>query len=328
MRSRGTLLLGQRHVSELLSLDACITAVEQAFRLQTEGKVPPPRFLGFPAPDGGFHIKAAAMRPYFAAKTNGNFPLNRGRFGMPTIQGVIVLCDGDNGSPLALLDSIAITTLRTGAATAVAARYLARPSSATASICGCGQQGRIQLRALTRVLRLERAFAYDIDPAAAGRVAREMSEVTGLEVVAVADLEDAILRSDVCVTCTPSQHPFVRPGFVPPGLFLAAVGADSEEKQELDSRILAAATVVVDVLDQCATIGELHHAVREGIMAEDAVHAELGEVVAGRKVGRSFPDEVIVFDSTGSALQDLAAAAIVYEKASTAGIGETFEFGV
>src|SRR5215469_700870 len=129
MERDGTLLLKRKDIASLLSLEECMAAVEQAFRLYAEGKTVPPGVLGIHAREGGFHIKAGLLdlnRTYFAAKTNANFPQNRKRFGLPLIQGVIVLCDGENGYPLALMDSMQITIIRTGAATGVAAKYLAR----------------------------------------------------------------------------------------------------------------------------------------------------------------------------------------------------------
>ena len=136
------LMLTRQDVAPLLTLDECTAAVAEAFRLRGEGKLRPSGILGVPASGGGFHIKAAVLRNFFAAKVNGNFTDNPARFSLPAIQGVIVLCGAENGRPLALMDSIEITTLRTAAATSVAARHLARPSSAVVTICGCGTQGR------------------------------------------------------------------------------------------------------------------------------------------------------------------------------------------
>src|SRR5215475_2832509 len=151
MKPKGTLLLGRRDVAALLGLDECIAAVEQAFKTHAEGRALPPGVLGIHARDGGFHIKAAGLelaRPYFAAKVNGNFFQNKQRFGLPNIQGVIVLCDAENGYPLAVMDSIEITINRTGAATGVAAKYLARAEASNVAVCGCGNQGRISLRSI------------------------------------------------------------------------------------------------------------------------------------------------------------------------------------
>ena len=325
-----TIVLSRSEVANLLTLDECLTAVEAAFRLHGEGRIAPPGVLGMPSKGGGFHLKAAFLplaRNYFAAKVNGNFSRNAERFGMPAIQGIVFLADAENGEPLALMDSIEITILRTGAATAVAAKHLARADSKTAVICGCGNQGRVQLRALSRVLALERVFAWDLDPARARACAKEWSGELGIEVSAAPDLAAAVSASDVCVTCTPARAPFLRREDLRPGTFVAAVGADSPEKQELHAGVLASSKVVVDVLEQCAVIGELHHAIEDGLMTRDGVHAELGQIVAGKRPGRESEEEVIVFDSTGTALQDAAAAAVVYEKAIRSGRGTALALG-
>jgi len=330
MKPAGTLLLKRSDIAALLSVEECLAAVEQAFMLHAQGKTPPPGILGIHTTGGGFHIKAGLLeldRSYFAAKTNANFPQNMKRFGLPLIQGTIVLCDGENGYPLALMDSMEITIIRTGAATGLAAKYLARPDANVVTICGCGNQGRISLRALAGVRSLTRVYAFDIDAKQAGRFAIDFSQELGIEVSTVDDLAKAVAESDICVTCTPSKEPFLKREYVSQGTFIAAVGADSEEKQELEAALIQSSKVVVDLLDQCATIGELHHALEKGLVTKSDVHAELGEVIAGRKVGRTSLDEVIIYDSTGMALQDVAAAAIVYEKAISSGRGMIVNLG-
>jgi alanine dehydrogenase len=329
MKPEGALLLTSGEVRSLLSINECITAVEGAFRLYGEGKTTPPGVLGIHTGGGGFHIKAGVLalsRAYFAAKINGNFPDNRARFGLPTIQGLVVLCDAESGRPLAVMDSMEITTLRTGAATAVAAKHLARKDSRVATICGCGNQGRIQLRALAHVLRLEKVYACDVAEGRAARFAEELSTELGITVTALTDLSLATRQSDVCVTCTPSRRFLLTQQDVKKGTFIAAVGADNPEKQELEPALLANSKVVVDILEQCATIGDLHHALQAGAMTRADVHAELGEVIAGKKPGRTSADEIIIFDSTGMALQDVAAAAVVYEKAMQTGRGAILNF--
>jgi alanine dehydrogenase len=329
MKPEGTLLLTGSDVRALLSIQECMTVVEHAFKLHGEGRTQTPGILGVHARDGGFHIKAGLLdlhRSYFAAKVNANFPDNGKRNGLPTIQGVVGLCDGENGYPLALIDSIEITIRRTGAATGVAAKHLARPDSKTATICGCGNQGRISLRALTKVLSLEKVWAYDNDPAQAQRFASELGVELQIEIEPVRDLQTAVHQSDVCVTCTPSKQPFLKADFVAPGTFIAAVGADNSEKQELEPTILSQSKLVVDLLEQCASIGELHHALDTGVITRDEVHGELGEVIAGIRPGRTSSDEIIIFDSTGMALQDVVTAAAVYEKALTKGTGTLIDF--
>jgi alanine dehydrogenase len=319
-----TLVLTRRDVQALLGWDECIAAVEGAFRLHAEGRSLPPGVLGVRAPNGGFHTKAAGLqlgRLYFAVKTNANFPDNPRLHGLPTIQGVVVLCDAVDGRLLALMDSIEVTIRRTAAATALAARHLARPDSRSVTVCGCGSQGRAHLRALAGGLRLERAWVFDTDTAAADACAAEMSAELGIEVTRVASPAQALAESDVCVTCTPSRKPFLLREHVRPGTFVAAVGADAADKQELDPQLMAAGVVVADVLEQCAAIGDLHHALEAGVLTPQAVHGELAEVVTGRKPGRRSADEITIFDSTGTALQDVAAAAVVYEKALATEVG-------
>ncbi|MFY9572974.1 MAG: ornithine cyclodeaminase family protein [Blastocatellia bacterium] len=324
MKPDGTLLLKRDEISAVLTIEECMEAVEQAFKLYAEGKTTTPGVLGIPARDGGFHIKAGMLelgRTYFACKTNANFPQNMKRFGLPLIQGVIVLCDGESGYPLALMDSIEITIIRTGAATGVAAKYLARTDARVATICGCGNQGRISLKAIAKVRDLSRAYAWDIDQNQARPFADELSRELNVEVAPVDDLAAAVGESDICVTCTPSKEYFLKREYVSSGTFIAAVGADSEDKQELDPVLIGSNTVVVDLLEQCTIIGELHHALKQGLLTKQDVHAELGEIVTGKKAGRISEEEIIIFDSTGTALQDVAAAAIVYERAVSAGIG-------
>lgn len=318
------LVLTRRDVVRLLDLPACIDAVEMAFERLGSGEAQAPAVAAVLGADGGFHIKAAALRlgrAYFAAKVNGNFPANPERRGLPTIQGAIVLCDADDGRVLAVLDSIEITVQRTGAATAVAARHLARAGESVVTVCGCGVQGRVQLRAFAAVRPLRRVYAWDVDADRAAAYAREVAEWCGVPVEVVTSPGAACRQSDAVLTCTAARRWFLGRDDVRPGTFIAAVGADNEHKQEIEPALLAASTVVVDVLEQAATLGDLHHALAAGVMTRDAVYAELGAVVAGRRAGRRTPEEVIVFDSTGMALQDVAAAALVYERAIAAGAG-------
>jgi alanine dehydrogenase len=318
------IVLSRRDVLDLLTLPDCIAAVERAFRLHAEGRTLGPGVLGVPAVDGGFHIKAAGLigeRSYFAAKTNANFPDNPRRFGLPTILGTIVLADASNGVPLAIIESGSVTALRTAAATAVAAKFLARHDARTVTIVGCGVQGELQLAAVAAVLPLQRAWVLDSDQERAESMAARTAASLGLQVEATKDLRAALRDSDVCVTCTPARRAFVMAADVPPGMFIAAVGADSHGKQELEPALAASATLVVDILNQCAEIGELQHVLAAGLLTRAQVHAELGDVVVGRHSGRTRDDEITIFDSSGTALQDVAAAIVVYENARATGRG-------
>jgi alanine dehydrogenase len=319
-----TLLLTRSDVQSFLDIDACIVAVEEAFVAQAGGYALKSGVLGTHVDGGGFHVKTSGLtsgRRYFAAKINANFPRNRSLNGLPTIQGVITLHDASNGALLALIDSVEITSLRTAAATAVAAKHLARKEAGTVTVIGCGIQGRSQLLALSRIRSLVRVNAYDVDTRIARDYVDEMSRTIGCAVEAVDDYRAAARESDIIVTCTPAHALVLSASDVREGTFIAAVGADSEDKQELEPALLASSKVVVDVMEQCATIGELHHALDAGLMRREDVHADLGEIASGRRSARESAAEVVVFDSTGTALEDVAAASLVYERALEAGAG-------
>jgi alanine dehydrogenase len=210
---------------------------------------------------------------------------------------------------------------RTAAASALAARYLARADSASIAICGCGPQGRAQLTALADVFSLGRVAVWDLDRARAGEFAREMGGALGIEVAAFADVADAAYGSDIVVTATSALTPFLGNDCISPGTFIAAIGADSAHKSELMPSLLARSKIVVDVLAQCATMGDLHHAIEAGLVSAGDVHAELGDLVIGRRSGRTDALEITVFDSTGVAVQDVASAAWIYRRAIAAGAG-------
>jgi alanine dehydrogenase len=328
--AKPALLLGRRDIAALMSPNDYLAAVDAGFRGYTTGDAHAPLPMHVPATDGVFHAKGARLvldRPYVAVKLNGNFPGNPLRTGLPTIQGVVVLCDGTNGSVLAVMDSIEITLRRTAAATALAARYLANADAECIAVCGCGEQGRAQLTALAQVISVRRAFAWDVDHAKARTFARDMSEALELEVVATSELTAATRAGHIIVTATPARVPFLTRNMIPAGAFIAAVGADSAEKNELAPDVLASAKIVVDLLGQAATMGDLHHAIDAGAMTTSDVHAELADVIIGRKPGRTAADEVIVFDSTGTAIQDVASAVWIYKRAKAKNLCLSISFG-
>jgi alanine dehydrogenase len=328
-----TLLLSSSDVVRLLDMAECIEAIERAFRTTAEAPIAS-GILGMSAPGGGFHIKASLLpnhpirqTGYFAAKVNANFPGNPASNGLPTIQGVLTLFDASTGVPLAVMDSIAITIIRTAAATAVAARHLSRPDSSAVTIVGCGAQAAAQLQAISLVRPIARAFAVDTAPGLASSFARNASERLGFPVTPSESLLEATRESDIIVTCTPSRKAYLGRQHVSPGAFIAAVGTDSEHKQELESSLMAASAVVTDSTAQCAAIGDLHHAIESGAMTVADVRAELAAVVADPRRGRRDTKEVLIYDSTGVAFQDVVASALVYERAIREQDGTGFRFG-
>jgi len=322
-KSRGPIrkptLIDREMLERIMGLDDYLVAVESAFRAHAEGRTSQPMPLHIEVDSGGFHAKGAFVmgpgeRPagYVAVKVNSNFPGNPAK-GLPTIQGAVLLYDATDGVLLAILDSMEITSKRTAAASALAAKHLARADARTVAICGCGEQGRAQLAAIARVRRIERAFAWDADVQKARGFASEMGAALGFEVTPVTRLRDATLASDIIVTATTSQAPFLTRDCVRPGTFVAAIGADNPHKSELHPDLFIDTKVVVDSFEQASVMGDLHHAMEAKTMARNpAIYAELTEIVAGRKPGRENDDEITIFDSTGLAIQDVASAAVAY----------------
>ena len=305
-------------VAAALPIADCIEAVEAGFVAHARGRTIEPGVLGTHVPGGGFHVKTAGLtgdRSYFAAKVNANFPGNPAARGLPTVQGALILFDAECGIPLAIMDSGEITKLRTAAASAVAARHLARRDALVATIVGCGMQGRIHVDALLAVRPLRQIFLYDADRRVSDRLAAESSR-PGVTFTVVDALRDGTLESDIVATCTSARAPILGWADLRPGAFVAAVGADWDTKQELEVDLMKRSVVIADILEQCAEIGDLHHAIAAGLMTAQDVRGELADVVTGR-VGRRNDDEIIVFDSTGTAIEDVAAAVHVFSKAST-----------
>ena len=320
-----TRILTQADVAALLTIDDCIAAVETVFRDYGEGRIAPPQSLGVHAPSGTFHVKAA-VADVFAAKINANFPRNPQSYELPTIQGVIVVMDVERGTPLGILDSTLITTLRTAAASAVAAKHLALAGARTMTIIGCGIQGQAHLEALMRVRPIAKAYAFDADAAASERFAQTMRARLGIDVAQTLSIADAVRDSEIVVTCTPSRSPILGLEHRHAGLFIAAVGADNPEKQEIAPALLARCLVVPDILDQAATMGDLKHALAAGALTRADIHGELADVICGRIPGRQTDDEVFLFDSTGTALQDVVAASVALSRAVERGVGVEVAF--
>jgi ornithine cyclodeaminase/alanine dehydrogenase-like protein (mu-crystallin family) len=325
--SHPIIVLSRQDLAALMPFAAYFEAVAEAFRLHAQGRTLLPAPMHVVTAAGGFHVKAGGLPTgpgYVAFKANANYPNNRAINGLPTIQGAILLFNSATGSPVALIDSIEITIKRTGAATAVAARHLARPESRVATIVGCGEQGRVQLEALRHVLALERVFLCDRDTDAAANFA---AEIEGVKVEIASSLREATCASDVIVTCTPAKEAFLGPDDVRPGTFIAAIGADNPEKSEIAPALMARARMVTDVTAQAAHMGDLHHAISAGAMREVDVHAEIGEIIDGRRAGRANAQDITIFDGTGVGIQDVAASVRAYELARERGAGTRVALG-
>jgi ornithine cyclodeaminase/alanine dehydrogenase-like protein (mu-crystallin family) len=312
------IVLCRDDLAAIMPFSEYVDAVADAFRMHSLGGAILPAPMHIATSSGGFHVKAGLLPigpGYAAFKVNGNFAGNRQQNGLPTIQGGILLFDASTGSPVALLDSIEITIQRTGAATAVAARYLARPESRTVTIFGCGVQGRVQLTAIRHERDIHQIFLVDKDTQAAEAFAGELAG-QGIDVDVPINPKKAALASDVIVTCTSAHAPFLAADDVRPGTFVAAIGADNPEKSEIEPALMKKARVVTDLTEQASYMGDLHHAISAGAMQVGDVWGELGELVAGTKSGRGSPNEITLFDGSGLGIQDVAASVRAFTLAS------------
>jgi len=312
-----TILLTQREVMDLISMEEAVDNVEEAFRLYALGKaqMPPKVYLTFDS--GDLRAMPAYLMDYAAVKWVNSHPNNHER-GLPTVMAVLILNDPTTGFPLAVMDATFLTSLRTGAAGGVAAKYLARRDSDLLGFVGCGKQAYFQLDALKLFFDVKLVRAYDISSKAAESFAK-YCEKLGFD-CEIVDAEKAC-RCDILVTSTPSTKPVVRVEWIEESTHINAIGADAPGKQELDVEILKKAKIVVDDIEQALHGGEINVAVSAGIIGREDIHATLGEVIADLKPGRESDEEITIFDSTGLAIQDVAVAKIVYENAVKKGVG-------
>lgn len=311
------------HIIEEAALRKAITpqvavdAVRDAFRADGEGRAHVPAVINLevPAYHGEFHVKTALIDgvPHVAVKIASGFYDNPAK-GLPSGSGLMAVFDAATGVPVALLlDNGFLTDIRTGAAGAVAAEVLAPSTIATVGVLGSGLQARHQVRCLRCVRPFARLVAWSPDRLHLDAYLREMRD-DGLEARAAATPEAVCREADVLLTATPARAPLVQAEWLRPGQHVTALGADAPGKQELDAACLTRADLlVVDRLTQCAAFGELRHALDAGLLRPDRVHAELGEIVAGVKPGRTTARQITIADLTGVGFQDTAIASKALE---------------
>ena len=289
-----------------------VRTIREAFRADGDGRthVPAVINLGVPERHGEFHVKTAYIEgvPDVAIKIASGFFDNPSK-GLPSGSGLMVVFSAENGMPRALLlDNGFLTDIRTGAAGAIAADYLAPKTFATVGVLGSGLQARDQVRCLREVRAFSRIVAWSPHRAHVDAYCAEM-QAEGIDARPAATPQAVCAQADVIIAATPSRQPLLQADWLRPGHHVTALGSDSPGKQELDAACLARADLlVVDRLTQCAAFGELRHALVAGILRADRVHAELGEIVAGRKPGRSSDDQITIADLTGVGFQDTAIA--------------------
>lgn len=323
------LILTRREVESCLSMKRTIEAVKEAYIAFACGRVqmPPVMHLDVHKYNGEVDIKSGYVEDFdlIGTKIASGYYDNH-KLGLPPGMAVIVLLDLKTSMPLAIMDGSYITAYRTGAAGAVAASVLARKDSTKVGVIGAGTQGRMQILALKEIFQLEEIRIWDIDEKMATRYSSEMSELLGIEVKNFTNREEVVRGSDIVVTVTPSKKALVKEDWIAKGMHINAIGADGPGKQELDPAIVKLADkVVVDSFSQCKRIGEIQHALSLGLIQEGDIHGEIGEILIGKKSGRERDDEITLFDSTGLAAQDIAAAHVVFEAAKEKGLGYSTE---
>lgn len=319
-----TLFLTRSDVESVLKMEEAIQAVENAFKEKAEGTVQMPgrAWLYFKEYGGDLSLLSAYLQKMGIAgmKVDG-YNLNNPKQGLPTITAVVILNDPKTSFPISIMDGASITGMRTGAVGAVAAKYLARKDSKVVCIIGAGVQGRFQLIGLNEVFNIEKAKVYDMYIDASKKYVAEMSKKLNISIEPCSDARKAVEGSDIIVTVTPSRKPIVMEEWVQPGVHINAIGSDEPGKEELDPNILTKAKIVVDDYGEATHRGEINVPLSKGIIKSEDLHAELAEVVTGKKEGRVSNDEITIFDATGLAIEDVAVAWEAYKKAKDKKLG-------
>ena len=313
------LFLSEEKIKELLPLadiSKVIERVEKAFLNYGKGDVqmPTKNYLYFKEYNGDLRVMPAYSKELVMAATKivNVHPQNPQR-GLPTVMAVIILNDAKTGVPMAFMGGTYITGMRTGAAGAVAVKYLARKEARTLGVIGAGEQALFQIAAITKVRDIHDIFVYDINPEKIEGLAKKLEENLGINIKTAPSIEKAV-KTDILVTVTPSREPIVKKEYVLPGTHINAIGADAEGKEELESGILKRAKIVIDEWSQASHSGEINVPLRQGVIKKDDIYGFLSEVVIGEKSGRENDEEITIFDSTGLALQDLFTANLVFQR--------------
>lgn len=323
------LLLRDQEVRKQLEINEVLEVVEQAFREKGLGKVqmPAKTYLYYERYDGDLRVMPAYMESMdiSAVKVVNVHPKNR-IYNLPTVMAIIILIDPKTGSPQAIMDGTEITSARTGAAAGVATKYLTKESAVKLGIVGAGVQATKQLSYISQVRELLEVRVYDkSDETKKKFVQTAQEKYPELKVIPTGSIEEAVQYQDVVCTVTPSRKPIIMNDWIEDGTHINAIGADAQGKQELDPAILKRSKIFVDDWDQASHSGEINVPISKGLISRDDIYGELGEVVAGKKKGRTSKKEITVFDSTGLAIQDAVVAKLVHKKASDKKEGTEFQ---
>ena len=321
------LLLSEREIAELLSIEEVMEVIENAFREKALGHVQMPTkvYLNFSKYNGDVRVMPAYLERLDIAsvKIVNSHPENPKKFCMPTVSATVFLLDPRNGELLSIMGGTNITAIRTAATGGLAIKYLAKRNSKTITFIGTGVQARAQLLALLEVLpNIEEIRACDISPKAVESFTAEAKKrAPKSKIVAVENEAIAVKEADIVITTTPSKKPLIFESMISRGVHFNCIGADAPLKEELDPAILKKAKIVVDDWEQASHSGEINVPFSRGILSKNDVWAELGDIIIGTKLGRTSGEEITVFDSTGLAIQDAATVDLVYKKAKSRKIG-------
>lgn len=309
VKNMSTMILTRKDVVELLDMRSVMEVVERVFTDLSlkRARIPAKSYLNLEY--GDFRVMPAFIPNAVGVKWVNVHP-NNPAIGLPTVMAVIIYNDPDTGYPLAIMDATEITAYRTGAAAAIASKYLARDNSQSLGIIGAGYQAHSQIVAHNNVFNFERIKAYDLKETKVKELIESHPDLP----IENCSLE-SVSRSDILCTLTPARKPFLTLENITPGTHINAIGADAKGKQELDFTILKKAIVVVDDLVQARTSGEINVPVSRGLYSIDSIYATLGDVILGNKTARKSDEDITVFDSTGVAVEDIAVAKLVYERA-------------
>ena len=325
------LILSQSEIEQLLPMPECITVMEDALSALARGEmhqplrmvVHPPQASGVIAMMPAYKSGAAAV---FGLKAICVFPGNP-EIGKDAHQGGVLLFSGDTGEPLALMNASAITAIRTAAVSGVATRALAREDASDLVIFGAGVQARSHLAAISCVRPVKRARVISRNPDHARKFVVDLQEHFDFPISFVDSAFDAVAGADLIVTATTSREPVLRLEWIAPGTHINAIGTYSPRAREIDSATMAAASVFVDRHESALNeAGDYLIAAQEGAIGPDDIRVELGEVLIGAVAGRTSRDEITLFKSLGLAVEDLAAAAYLYQKAKQQNVGASVDF--
>ncbi|ALU90720.1 MULTISPECIES: ornithine cyclodeaminase family protein [Herbaspirillum] len=326
-----TLLLNREEVGNLVSMQEVIGTVEEAYKAFNSGQVnqPPYTCIHFPPPRGDIDFKlsyCAANETISMKASSGGFSNNPSEYGVPSGMGTILLFDARTCALICVMDGSLLTGLRTGAAGAVSVKALARKNAKTVTSIGTGNQARMQIRAICEVMQIETIHAWDQYPEALSQYRIDIEREFGIPVVVAHSKKAAVQMADILVTTTRGKGSLVEAAWVKSGTHIVAIGTDTYGKQEFEPEIFRGAKIVNDSIAQCIEKGETWHPLNQNIIRREDIHAELGEILLGKKPGRETEDEITIFDSTGMAIQDNTTAAKIYRNAIANQVGTNFSF--